>query len=285
MQHALIKSLAVGAILSMAVAACGSSGSKTSTTSSAATGKQLVGDDTPISPMTAAFNPYSATSTGHVVPAAARSNEPLFIWTILNPSQAPFQILGTGYTWSNSGKTLTLTTRSGVKWNDGKPFSASDVAFTFNMIRTHPGLNTDGTPVPASATAPNATTAVLTFSQPEYANLFLIGQTYIVPQHIWSSVNPATFADASPVGTGPYMLDRFTPQGFALKANPTYWNKSAVHGPEISYPAYTHNFTVVNPLASRHVDLAGNFIANVQGAYPGRSPDNHTWFHSAPYLT
>ncbi len=285
MQHALIKSLAVGAILSMAVAACSSSGSKTSTTSSSATGKPLVVDDTPISPMTDTFNPYSATSTGHVVTADALYNEPLFIWNILNPSQAPFQILGTGYTWSNGGKTLTLTTRSGVKWNDGKPFSASDVAFTFNMIRTHPGLNTDGTPVPASATAPNATTAVLTFSQPEYANLFLIGQTYIVPQHIWSSVNPATFADASPVGTGPYMLDRFTPQGFALKANPTYWNKSAVHVPEISYPAYTQNFNVVNPLASGQIDLAGNDIANVQGVYLGRSPANHTWFPSAPYLT
>ena len=285
MQHAVIKSLAVGAILSIAVAACSSSGSKTSTTSSSGTGKPLVVDDTPISPMTDTFNPYSATSTGHVVTADALYNEPLFIWNILNPSQAPFQILGTGYTWSNGGKTLTLTTRPGVKWNDGKPFSASDVAFTFNMIRTHPGLNTDGTPVPASATAPNATTAVLTFSQPEYANLFLIGQTYIVPQHIWSSVNPATFADANPVGTGPFMLDRFTPQGFALKANPTYWNKSAVHVPEISYPAYTQNFNLVNPLASGQIDLAGNDIANVQGVYLGRSPANHTWFPSAPYLT
>src|SRR5260370_24994519 len=217
---------------------------------------RLVEDNLPKTPMTYTFNPYSATSTGHVLTAGALYTEPLFIWNILNPSQAPFQILGTGCCWANGGKTLTLTSRSGVKWNDGKTFSASDVAFTFNMIRTHPGLNTDGTPVPASATAPNATTAVLTFSQPEYANLFLIGQTYIVPQHIWSSVNPATFADASPVGTGPYMLDRFTPQGFALKANPTYWNKSAGHVPEISYPAYTQNFTVVNPLASRHVDLA-----------------------------
>ena len=34
-----------------------------------------------------------------------------------------------------------------MKWNDGKPFSAADVAFTFNMIKTQPGLNTNGTPV------------------------------------------------------------------------------------------------------------------------------------------
>jgi peptide/nickel transport system substrate-binding protein len=286
MPHAVIKSLAAGAILSMAVAACSSSSpSSSNKPSSSGTGKPLVVDDTPLSPMTDTFNPYSATSTGHVLTADALYNEPLFIWNILNPSQAPFDVLGTGYTWSNGGKTLTITTRSGVKWNDGKPFSAGDVAFTFNMIRTHPGLNTDGTPVPVSATAPSPTSAVLNFSAPEYANLFLIGQTYIVPQHIWSSVNPATFADAKPVGTGPYMLDQFSPQGFTLKANPSYWNRSAVHVPEISYPAYNQNFNIVSPLASGQIDLAGNFIANVQSNYLGQSPHNHTWFPGAPYLT
>jgi peptide/nickel transport system substrate-binding protein len=286
MPHTVIKSLAVGAILSMAVAACSSSSSSSSSTpSSSGTGKPLIVDDTPLSPMTDTFNPYSATSTGHVVTADALYNEPLFIWNILNPSQAPFDVLGTGYTWSNGGKTLTIATRPGVKWNDGKPFSASDVAFTFNMIRTHAGLNTDGTPVPVSASAPSATSAVLNFSAPEYANLFLIGQTYIVPQHIWSSVNPATFADSSPVGTGPYMLGQFSPQGFTLKANPNYWNKSTVHVPEISYPAYDQNFNIVSPLASGQIDLAGNDIANVQGVYLGKSPANHTWFPSAPYLT
>ena len=285
MRHAVIKSLAVGTILSLAIAACSSSGSHPSSTSSSSTGKTLVVDDTPLSPMTDTFNPYSATSTGHVETADALYNEPLFIWNILNSSEKPFPVLATGYSWSNGGKTLTLTIRSGVKWNDGKPFSASDVAFTFNMIKTHAGLDTDGTPVPTSVSAPNATTAVLNFSAPEYTNLFLIGQTYIVPEHIWSKVNPATFADPNPVGTGPYMLDKFTPQGFTLKENPNYWDKSAVHVPEISYPSYSQNFNIVNPLASGQIDLAGNDIADVQGVYLAKNPDNHTYSTSAPYFT
>ncbi|MGO9503330.1 MAG: ABC transporter substrate-binding protein [Streptosporangiaceae bacterium] len=289
MNHRILKGLAGTAVLAMALAACSSSGSTASSssstgTSSSATGKPLVIDDTPISPMTDTFNPYSSTSTGYVVGAEALYNEPLMIWNTLNPNQAPFHVLATGYSWSDGGKTLTLTTRSGVKWSDGKPFSASDVAFTFNMIRTVPGLQTDGTPVPVSATAPNATTAVLKFSQPEYANLFLIGQTYIVPQHIWSSVKPATFADPSPVGTGPYVVDKFTPQGFTLKANPDYWNKANVHVPEVDYPSYNANFNIVNPLATGQIDYAGNDIANVQNVYLAKSPDNHTWFPKAPYL-
>jgi len=286
MNHAVIKSLAAGAILTLAVAACGSSGPTSKPSSSSpATGKPLVVDDTPLSPMTDTFNPYSATSTGHVVTADSLYNEPLFIWNILSPGEAPFKVLATGYSWSNSGRTLTLDIRSGVKWNDGKPFSASDVAFTFNMIRTHPGLDTDGTPVPTSATAPSPTVAVLNFSQPEFTNLFLIGQTYIVPQHIWASVNPATFADPNPVGTGPFMLDKFSPQGFTLKQNPYYWDKSAVHVPEIDYPSYSQNFNIVNPLASGQIDLAGNDIANVQGVYLAKSPDNHTYSTAAPYYT
>src|SRR5258708_16212721 len=134
MQHAVIESLAVGAILSIGVEAGSSPGSTRSPPSSTGTGKPLVVDDTPISPMTDTFNPYSATSTGHVVTADALYNEPLFIFNILNPSQAPFDILGTGYTWSNAGKTLTITTRSGVKRNAGNPFTPTDVPFTFNLI-------------------------------------------------------------------------------------------------------------------------------------------------------
>ena len=57
-------------------------------------------------------------------------------------------MLGTRYSWSNGGKTLTITTRSGVKWNDGKPFSASDVAFTFNLIKKYPGAEHPGDPGP-----------------------------------------------------------------------------------------------------------------------------------------
>ena len=47
-------------------------------------------------------------------------------------------MLATHYAWSNGGKTLTLTIRQGVKWNDGKPMSASDVAFTFNLLTAEP---------------------------------------------------------------------------------------------------------------------------------------------------
>ena len=53
--------------------------------------------------------------------------------------------------------------------------------------------------------------------------------------------NPATFADPSPVGTGPIKLGSFTPQGFTLIKNTGYWQASQVKVPKVFFPVYTSN--------------------------------------------
>ena len=49
-------------------------------------------------------------------------------------AEAPIPWLATSYAWSNNGKTLTFTIRPGVKFSDAMPMTASDVAFTFNLL-------------------------------------------------------------------------------------------------------------------------------------------------------
>src|SRR5215470_9696943 len=228
MRQTILKSVVAASVLAVGVvAACSSSSSSGSSGSAPAkTGQPLVIESTPLSPMTDNFNPLSSTSTGFLTNAVALYNEPLYIWNYLKPTAPGIPILASGQpTFSNGGKTLTVPIRSGVKWNDGKAFSASDVAFTFNMVKAHPALFTTGAPIVTSASASSPTSVTLNFATPQYANLFLIGQVYIEPQHIWSTVaNPVTFADPSPVGTGPYLLDKFSPQGFTLKQNPYYYH-------------------------------------------------------------
>ncbi len=284
MKHRLVSSMAAAAVLALGIAACGgssSSGSKGST----ATGKPLVIETTALSPMTQTFNPFQSTSTGYTTHAVDLYQQPLFVYNTLNPTQAPIPELGMSYAWSNGGKTLTITTRSGVKWSDGKPFSAADVAFTFSLIKKFPALNVPATPVPTSATG-SGNTATLTFSAPQYATLPLILQTQIVPQHIWGSLsNPATFKDPTPVGTGPFVLGKFSPQGFTLTPNPHYYAKSSLHVPEVDFPSYTSNANLVTPVASGAIDWAGNSMTGVQSNYLAKSPDNHTWLSSAPYMS
>src|SRR6266700_1577852 len=51
-----------------------------------------------------------------------------------NSLQSVVPDLATGWSWSEDGTALTLALRQGVKWHDGKPFTAKDVACTFDML-------------------------------------------------------------------------------------------------------------------------------------------------------
>jgi len=290
--RALLGLTAAAAILT--AAACSSSGSSSpgtgsSSSSSGTSGmgtKTLVVESTQQSPIADTFNPFNNNAGCGQMHCTDLIYEPLFFFNVLKLSLAPSDnLLGTGFTWSNGNKTLTVTTRSGVKWSDGQAFSAADVAFTFNLLKK--GVpSTTGAPAPVSATSSGPNTAVLTFAQPEVANLFQIGTQPIVSQHVWQSVSdPANYADTHPVGTGPYVLDTFSPQGILLKANPTYWNKSSVHVPKVDFPGYTSGTAAQTALTSGQIDWAGNDISNVQNVWVGANPaTNHTWFNSAPYV-
>src|SRR5438094_4304677 len=42
--------------------------------------------------------------------------------------------LATSWSWDEEGKHLTFKLRSGVKWHDGKPFTAADVKCTWDLL-------------------------------------------------------------------------------------------------------------------------------------------------------
>jgi peptide/nickel transport system substrate-binding protein len=290
MNHRTVKALVAATILAMGAAACSSSSSSSGTTSTSSVkqGPPLVIVDNTGQVFAQTFNPYVSTSLGVEDNMQSMTYEPLLEFNIMDPTQAPIPWLATAYAWSNGGKTLTFTIRSGVKFSDGTPMTASDVAFTFNLLIKNSTLASQApgpTPLPVSAAAPNATTAVLTFSQPEYANLFLIGSTYILPEHIWQSQsNPATYGDANPVGTGPYELASFSSQKVTFKQNPYYWQKSKVTVPEVIFPNYVSNTTANPALDSGQVGYAGNDVANVSSDYLSANPDNHTWTSNQPWF-
>ena len=290
MNHRTVKALAAVTILALGVAACSSSGSSssTSTTSTAKMGQPLVVVDNTGQVFAQTFNPYVSTSLGTEENMQSLTYEPLLEFNLMQPTAKPAPWLASAYAWSNGGKTLTFTIRPGVKFSDGKPMTAADVAFTFNLLMKNKSLASGApgpTPLPTSATAPNATTAVLTFAQPEYANLFLIASTYVLPQHIWQGVsNPASYADTNPVGTGPYELGSYSSQKVTFKQNPYYWQKSMVHVPEVIFPSYVSNTTANPALDSGQIGYAGNNVANVQSNFLSASPENHTWTSGQPWF-
>ena len=175
-------------------------------------------ESSPESTITQSFNPFVPTGAVWGMGATGLIYEPLIQFNLVAPPKY-YPWLATSYAWSNGGKTITFTIRQGVKWNDGTPFTPADVAFTFNMMKNNASVNLNGVKISSVSTSGN--TVVLTFPTPQFTNLQSIAGTAIVPQAIWSKAgNPATFADPNPVGTGPFKLGSFTPQGFTLVKNP-----------------------------------------------------------------
>ncbi|MEV7972174.1 ABC transporter substrate-binding protein [Cellulomonas sp. NPDC089187] len=165
------------------------------------------------------FNPFSTTA---LQPTLGVIFEPLYYYN-LAADVDPEPLLATDFAWNEDGTQLTITTRDNVSWSDGEPFTAEDVAFTFNLIHETPALNTGG--IAATAEATDEHTAVLTFPETSFMQEpQVLGNQAIVPEHIWKDVaDPTTEVNSDPVGTGAFAVDTFSAQSYVLKSNPDYW--------------------------------------------------------------
>lgn len=135
------------------------------------------------------------------------------------------------WTVSSDGKLYTFKIRSGMKWSDGQPATAKDVAFTYNYILD--SLKTDNPLTLFTLTkvtkveAPDESTVVITLSDP--SSLILGAYIPILPEHIWKTITPAQanneFANDPPViGTGPFQAVEWQKGQFTRFArNPYYW--------------------------------------------------------------
>ncbi len=231
-------------------------------------------------PQPRSFNPYLPTSGINALwGAAGMIYEPLAQLDDVKPTIS-YPWLAQSWTWSNDNKTLTFHLRKGVTWTDGKPFTSADVVFTFNMLKKFPQLNTGGVTF-NSISAPDASTAVMTFSAPSYTQFFYIAEnTYIVPEHIWAHVsNPATYENPKPVGTGPYELNTFQPSSMLLTRNPHYWQPGLPKVYGLRYVQYSENSTAIEAQENGQVDWGGGPIPDGQKLYVDKDPQHfHFWY-------
>jgi peptide/nickel transport system substrate-binding protein len=273
-----------GAIVAAGMIAAGcTAGSSTSTSSgSGNTAKAAANSALTISNAngalwTCGFNPLNASDT---LLSVGFVYEPL---VYMNPLQQgkTTPMLATSWKWGAGNKSLTFTIRSGVKWSDGTPMTANDVAYTFNLTKKNPALDLTGSwSVLSSVTATDASTVTMTFKHVAVPYFYYIAdQTPIVPEHIWSKVaNPTTDPNKAPVGTGPYTMNKCTPQNVTYKANPNYWQPGLPKVKTIQYPAYTSNNTANNDLANGSAQWGSQYIPAIKAFYTSKSPDFHYWF-------
>jgi len=160
---------------------------------------------------------------------SVRQNTPKSIVPDLAPSWA----------WNEEGTELTMTLRQGIKWHDGKPFTAADVRCTFALLQ---GTGSDKLRLnPRKSWFDNLTEVTtngdyeITFHlkrpQASFLAMLATGWTPIYPCH----VSPAQMR-LHPIGTGPFKFVEFKPnQSITVARNPDYWKKGRPYLDGIEY--------------------------------------------------
>jgi peptide/nickel transport system substrate-binding protein len=223
------------------------------------------------------FNPFN--STVQFLTFGPLYEELVFVNEL--KSGAPTPWLASKFAWSNHAKTLTFTIRKGVKWSDGKPLTAADVLFTFQMLKKHKALDLQAVwSVLKSVSRKGSDQVVFTFKSAAAPYFYYVaGQTPIVPKHIWAKIsNPVKYADMTPVGSGPYTVGNCNPQRIIYTKNAHYWQKGKPKIDTVVYPAYTDNPPANLDLATGQDQWGGQFIPQIKTYYSAKSKDNHYWF-------
>jgi len=234
MRHLRTIGIGVIAVLVVAAVACGGEGKKEEAKATAAPGSPAAGA-APAPKKGGTLRVYNMKDSGVNNPILAKTNNTLT--TIFDPlvefdDQGKLQpSLAKSWQWSPDNRSVSLQLQENVKWHDGRPFTADDVAFTMDAIKD-PKTNTTlksrikvGEDF-ASWTVLSPTSIKFDLPAPYAAFFANLGEINIVPKHLLAGsadINTDPF-NRKPVGTGAFKLTEYKQDEFlALEANKEYF--------------------------------------------------------------
>ncbi|MBN1220995.1 MAG: ABC transporter substrate-binding protein [Anaerolineae bacterium] len=162
---------------------------------------------------------------------------------------------------SDDGKVWTFKIRSGVKFHDGEPLTASDVAFTYNLNKSRedfPYMN-PYTVYFESVEAPDDQTVVITLTEPIPNMESQLFYQFILPEHIWSQYNEgdavAEFENTEMIGSGPFKMVEYKQNEFTrLAANKDHF-RTPPKVDEIIFQTFGNPDALVQAIITGQVDM------------------------------
>jgi peptide/nickel transport system substrate-binding protein len=198
---------------------------------------------------------------------------------------SPVPGLDDSWEHSKDGLTWTFHLNKDATWQDGKPVTSEDVAYTFRRILDEEqGLFIDYVKQIDKIETPDKHTVVFTTKDPSVQMLSMY--VYILPKHIWKDVPPdetKTFPNEPAVGSGPFQAVEWKKGQYArLKVNPDYF-RGAPKLDEIIFQFYDNDDTMVQALKNGDVDYISGIpinlfksLKNQEGIETNSAPD--PWF-------
>jgi peptide/nickel transport system substrate-binding protein len=162
---------------------------------------------------------------------------------------------------SADSKVWTFKIRDGVKFHDGQPLTAEDVAFSFNFYKDH---TDDFAYLPAyttyfdsvMATSDNKVIITLTEAIPNMESQ--IFGLYVLPKHIWEKIQDAkavTIPLEQSVGSGPFQLVEYVPGKLVRLESTQSHFAYRPHVGEVDFLIFDNTSSMVQALQNKEIDL------------------------------
>ncbi len=175
--------------------------------------------------------------------------------------------LAESWSWNEEGTELVFKLRQGVKWHDGKPFTAADVKCTFDLLlgkakdklRINP--RQEWYHNVKEVTTQGDFEAVFHLERPQPALIALLASGYspIYPCH----VSPAEMR-RRPIGTGPFKFVDFKPnETIKVARNPDYWKAGRPYLDGIEYTIIPNRSTAILAFVSGKFDVTWPYVVTV----------------------
>jgi peptide/nickel transport system substrate-binding protein len=167
--------------------------------------------------------------------------------------------LATGWTWNADKTQLTFRLREGVKWHDGKPFTAKDVKCTWDMLRgvseqkfrKNPRKDWYANVTEISVNGDSEATFHLKRPQSSLLAMLASGYSPVYPCHV-----PPAQMRTQPIGTGPFkFVEMKQNETLKLVKNPDYWKKGLPYLDGIEFPIIPNRSTAVLAFVTNRVDM------------------------------
>ena len=186
--------------------------------------------------------------------------------------------LAESHAWDATGTRLTFKLRDGVKWHDGRPFTAKDVVCTWSRLTGKEPDYFRKTPRKIwfenlkEVTANGDLEATFHLGRPQPALLAMLasGMSPVYPCHV-----SAKDMRQAPVGTGPFKFVEFKSNDVVkLARNPDYWRKDRPYLDGVSFTIMPNRSTRVLGLIAGEFDLTstGDITVPLMSDIEARAP-------------